>query len=133
MTDIEIDWICKQVENERNDNCKAKQDLIDVICNSFYLTKDELFNRSRKREIIDGRRFYLYVLNKKLKWGPVKVSRYTAKISGHQGWDHATILTSCKKYKTLIETEKAYREKTAQIISGIENESIQLPIYDLVI
>jgi chromosomal replication initiation ATPase DnaA len=100
----------------------TKIDLNKVICEAFGISVEYLFIRSRKQEIINARRLYMYILNKKMKWGPSLTGR-------HIGWDHASVIHASKKCEALMSTERYYRDKVNQVLTELNHERINIPTY----
>ncbi len=100
---------------------EVKIDLKKAICETFNISECDLLKRNRNGEIVDARRFYLYVLNKILNYGPVKTGRYT-------GWNHSSVIYHSRKCLNLMETEIYYRNRANEILTGLKNERINKPI-----
>ena len=125
----DIEGIITRLQNETNDNCRPVQGLAKVICELFGVPEDVLFLRSRKRELVDARRLYFYILDKKANWGPSAVSRHTASISCNKGWDHASVIYASRKCEEIMETEKSYRQKADEIFQALKEDRIRIPKY----
>ena len=121
MNDIsEIIKYFRNCPDKFDSNFTIKIDLNEAICKIFKIPVNSLFDRSRKREIINARRLYMYILNKEMKWGPSLTGRYT-------GWDHASVIYSSKKCEDLMDTEKDYKAKVNLILSELNHERIRIP------
>ena len=107
---------------DHNHDLIVKIDLSKAICEAFSIPVDDLFKRKRNGQIIDARRFYLYVLNKVLNYGPAKTARYT-------GWDHASVIYHSRKCLNLMETEIYYRNRTNQVLTELKYERINIPTH----
>jgi hypothetical protein len=87
-----------------------------------------IFERSRKREIVEMRSLFFYILRNKLDMGLTEISRYFE--DSASSINHATIIWSLKNYdvykttnKKIQEIEKMIVLKTSMNIKGINRES----------
>jgi chromosomal replication initiation ATPase DnaA len=103
-------------------NFSSKIDIEDYICEIFKIPSGWLFRKSRKKEIINARRLYMYILNRKMKWGPSATERFT-------GWDHSSVIYSSRKCEDFMENEKDYREKAEGIFAELKYGRIKIPDY----
>jgi chromosomal replication initiator protein len=88
-----------------------------AICDYFQIPIEKLKQRTRKREIVDARRLYIYALSKGFNLKPPEIAEHT-------GFDRCTVFYHNKKASNYIETEKDYREKAEMIIRGIHDHNI---------
>jgi len=87
-----------------------------------------IFERSRKREIVEMRSLFFYILRNKLDMGLTEISRYFE--DSASSINHATVIWSLKNYdvykttnKKIQEIEKMIVLKTSMNIKGINRES----------
>ena len=86
-----------------NTNIKHKRDISykDVIsktCDFFDISKEEVFGKSRKKEIVFTRQVIMYILREFLD---IPYSSIGQKIGNK---DHTTVIHSCEKIKKEIES-----------------------------
>jgi len=87
-----------------------------------------IFERSRKREIVEMRSLFFYILKNKLDMGLTEMSRYFE--DSASSINHATIIWSLKNYELYKSTNKKIQEieemiilKTSMNIKGINRET----------
>ena len=87
-----------------------------------------IFERSRKREIVEMRSLFFYILKNKLDMGLTEISRYFE--DSASSINHATIIWSLKNYELYKSTNKRIQEieemiilKTSMNIKGINRET----------
>ena len=87
-----------------------------------------IFERSRKREIVEMRSLFFYILKNKLDMGLSEISRYFKDSSS--SINHATIIWALKNYELYKSTNKKIQEieemivlKTSMNIKGINRET----------
>lgn len=87
-----------------------------------------IFERSRKREIVEMRSLFFYILKNKLDMGLTEMSRYFE--DSASSINHATIIWSLKNYDLYKSTNKRIQEieemiilKTSMNIKGINRET----------
>lgn len=75
-----------------------------IIANAFGIDVNDLFARTRKREIVEARHFYF--------WYQIKILKKSLSEEGRKlGFDHATINHAVKTVEDLMETDKEFRDK----------------------
>lgn len=106
-----------------------------VLCENFGIPEAILFIRTRKREVITVRQFYSYIVCELLKAGPSQTARHLGWVKGKKtGWDHATVLHSCKTIKNLRETDKNFLRTSDKILLMFLQGEISIPnIYEVVL
>ncbi len=92
---------------------------------------------TRHKEVMNGRRFYYYVLERLTKNNQITAIRrkdslllfkyMLAQIGELTGQDHATVGHGAKTCHNLMQTDRRYREKCQSILSKIEKGLIILP------
>jgi hypothetical protein len=87
-----------------------------------------IFERSRKREVVEMRSLFFYILKNKLDMGLTEMSRYFE--DSASSINHATIIWSLKNYELYKSTNKRIQEieemiilKTSMNIKGINRET----------
>lgn len=105
------------------------------VCKAFGISEDEIFQRTRKKEIINARQVYVFcVMRTRI---PGKTPEFKmigpSAVESYIGWDHATHITNCKTVQKYIDTEKAYREIIPRLQEGLEKGLLTIPEFpDLV-
>ena len=86
---------------------KAKK----ILCQMFKVDVFNLENNiSRKRNIIDARRFFIYYLRNEIIMPYDRIKEYI------KGLHHATAIYQCKKFRDLLQYEKPLRNKYHKFI-----------------
>ena len=87
-----------------------------------------IFDKSRKQEIVEMRSLFFYILKDKVKMGWSEISRYFE--DSERPINHATIIHSYKNYELYKKTNKKMQEiedmislKTSMNIKGINREN----------
>jgi chromosomal replication initiation ATPase DnaA len=124
--------------------------LIDAVCETFGLEvfvgqdpADVLFARTRKREVINARQAYIYLLmttrikEVKIFGGQMTIETLplglrsscsaVARFIGH-GFDHATIYHSKKVAQNHFDTERDFRDKVKSLQTDLKDLKIIMPI-----
>ena len=95
---------------------RQKEDLI--ACDVFGITLDELYSKSRERNIVDCRNLLIYYSH--------KVRRITSIETGKiYGKDHATVLSAAKVVSNLKETDNKFRLKFDEFIQRCNDENFK--------
>jgi hypothetical protein len=117
---------------------------IEIAKNLSNISSIDIFNKSRKREVIETRSLFFYILNKHFFMGWTQISKFFAE--NGSTINHATIIHSVKNYpvyrknnERLIELEKMFiiendsfgDEKTAMMNLSHENEMLKFEITKL--
>lgn len=87
----------------------SPSDIIIKGCDYFGLTKKQLIEKNRKRELVNARHMIIHLLCKNTIY---KLS-YIAKLMGFA--DHSTIIHSRDKARDLIEVDTAYRNEYEEL------------------
>jgi len=93
--------------------------LDSAICNRFEISQDQLYSHGRKKEVVNARRLYFWILMS-MNINPVKIAELT-------GFDRTTVYFHGKRAPDYIKTEKDYREKAESIMRGVQNHTILIP------
>ena len=86
----------------------------DKILKAFDITRDEMFSKSKRRELVDARQMLYYACSKR----PMRVV-YIQKYMKESGYDvgHTTILHGIKEMGKRVESDKDYARLFNQIKS----------------
>jgi len=110
---------------------KSHTTLKKAICDAFTISEEQIFAKTRKREIVNARQVYIYmVLNakniphKKIAYGQVTL-RELGKYAG--GIDHSTCIHSIKTVKNFLDTEMFYKDLILNLRKGIDMGFITMP------
>tara|TARA_R110002110_G_scaffold394671_1_gene608872 strand:+ start:207 stop:500 length:294 start_codon:yes stop_codon:yes gene_type:complete len=88
-----------------------KKDIFDgyaiAIAKQFHLTLDQMFDKTKRREIVDARQMLYYLCMER----PIRIS-YIQRFMEEQGHAvaHSTIIHGYKKAKQLIESDKDFED-----------------------
>lgn len=99
-----------------------KKDIFDAyavaIAKQFHLTLDQMFNKTKRREIVDARQMLYYLCMER----PIRIS-YIQRFMEDQGHSvaHSTIIHGYKKAKELIDKDKDFQDVVTQIRSKHQN------------
>ena len=114
----------KKFLEQINDNTRRVL-ILDSVLDYYKISEHDMLKKSRKREFLEPRHHYTYLLKKETSFS-------LAKIGGYINRDHATVLNSDKVWNNLLETDvrfrkrsldvdKIYGDRIANIISGKED------------
>jgi chromosomal replication initiator protein len=92
--------------------------IIDIVCNHFRCTKEELFRKSRKGHIVFQRHITQYLLMNHSPLGCKAIGDYF-------GQDHTTVLHAHKSVKKEIDHrfENNYKSHIEELINKMKYES----------
>ena len=88
-----------------------KKDIFDgyaiAIAKQFHLTLDQMFDKTKKREIVDARQMLYYLCMER----PIRIS-YIQRFMEEQGHSvaHSTIIHGYKKAKELIDSDQDFKD-----------------------
>jgi hypothetical protein len=116
------------------------------ICKAFGIKEDEIFQKTRKREIVNARQTYIYLIMatdvkkkevKKVLFGDFHSYRKLDPdmnkrdspccVARHIHKDHATIYHACKITMNYYDTENFYRDLIERLRNGLFQGSIIMP------
>tara|TARA_R100000654_G_C2686835_1_gene127985 strand:+ start:3177 stop:3470 length:294 start_codon:yes stop_codon:yes gene_type:complete len=95
-----------------------KKEIFDAyaiaIAKQFHLTMDQMFDKTKKREIVDARQMLYYMCMER----PIRIS-YIQRFMEEQGHkvSHSTIIHGYKKAKELINKDKDFQS----VVREMEN------------
>lgn len=109
----------KLIENVPAEKVTQKQEnhfdkYIEQVCNVYKQDKEEVFLRTRKREIVQSRQICMTLAKLRSKHTYKAVGRYFG------DYDHATVLHSIKTVKNLLDTDKKVREDVGALFIGVK-------------
>ncbi len=86
----------------------------NAIAKQFHLTLDEMFENSKKRDIVDARQMLYYACMER----PIRLS-YIKKFLAEYGYDvqHSTIIHGYKQAKNLIDEDPDFKKMIEEIQS----------------
>ena len=93
-----------------------KKDIFDAyavaIAEQFHLTLDQMFDKTKKREIVDARQMLYYLCMER----PIRIS-YIQRFMEDQGHSvaHSTIIHGYKKAKEMIDSDKDFEDVVKRI------------------
>ena len=95
-----------------------KKDIFDgyakAIAQQFHLTLDQMFNKTKKREMVDARQMLYYLCMER----PIRIS-YIQRFMEEQGHSvcHSTIIHGYKKAKEMIDKDQDFQD----VITKLQN------------
>lgn len=98
------------------------KEYFDPFLPVLYGRKLELFDKSRKRELVELRMMFCYIA-RTLKYTLNTVGEFTG------GRDHTTVIHNVGAFRNLIETNESFREKFVSILNHIK-ENHESPALD---
>jgi len=102
------------------------------ICNAFGIPEERLFDHCRKREIVNARQVYVYLLRKtKLqKEDPVQKAKRDSEVvmAAHIGFDHATVYHCENKVQDYCDTEPFIRDLISRLTNDIISGKLEMPV-----
>jgi len=101
----------------------TQEPLGKVIADQFGVTPQSLdlpFTKTKKREIVNARFFFMYYVSKVKRKGPTATGNKV-------GRKHADVIHACTQCCNRIDTEKDYRNRAMTVLSKIEQGRVILP------
>ncbi len=96
-------------------NTNASKDLIErTVCDIWGVSRDSVYTKTRKREITEARQIIQHQFKNRLRMNLMTTGMNTG------GYDHATVLHSCKVVNNLYQNDKYYRHKFQQVEKRID-------------
>lgn len=113
LTDVPIEIELAEKIINRIVNVTKKTNTVekirDAVCEYFSVSLEDIFTKSRKREIVQARQIAMY-LSKQMTQSSLS---YIGNAIGKR--DHATVLYACKTVNDLMEIDKSFRNKVKEI------------------
>lgn len=85
----------------------------NIVCSFFRINQEELFQRNRKRDIVEKRQIFHYLCTRYTLESLSIIGKY-----GGSNYGHAVVINSRKQVENLIDTDRRIR----QIIQDLELE-----------
>ena len=86
--------------------------ILESVSNYYNIEPDDLFTKSRKREISDARQMVMYMAKKHAKMALKAIGTRLSRT-------HATVLYACKNIEERIPIEKQLQEDVSKIESSL--------------
>ena len=84
-------------------------DIMETVCKHYGVSQQQVFSRSRKRDLVLVRQISMYLAQKYTK---MPASRIGQLIGGR---DHSTVLYSCASIEKQLKVDKAFQEEMNSI------------------
>jgi chromosomal replication initiation ATPase DnaA len=84
-----------------------------VIANAFGIQPEKMFNRTRKREIVEARQFYFWYMM-------MYKDKNDSELEEMYGWDRTTVIHARKTVHLLMKTDKSFRKKAEKALKRLE-------------
>lgn len=97
--------------------------IINVVCAYFDIFKEDLMQKTRKREIIDARHIATALANFKIKDKRRVSLAFIGKLIGRK--DHATVLHASKKVLNLCETDPVFKAMYDHVETLVNKELLK--------
>lgn len=110
-----------KIDNEeiRKTNAKLRSLLLDNCCIQFGVTRQQLFSKSRRREMVEARHVTMYLMRKYKLFGSLKM------IGKYFNRDHTTVLHALNNVQSLIDTDKVFKSIVLDIESTVFQEVLE--------
>ena len=82
--------------------------IAEVVADHYNIDTDQLYGKSRKREISDARQLLMYFAKKETQLSSTNIGLRLAR-------NHATVLHACKQIEQRLSVEKDFRNEVAEI------------------
>ena len=92
-----------------DNNPLTVDDILEKVCQHFGVSQQNVFSKSRKRELVQVRQLSMYLAQKYTK---MPASRIGQLIGGR---DHSTVLHSCSAVEQRLKVDKAFLEEVNSI------------------
>ena len=89
------------------------EQIIKIVCEEFSVTKEQFYNVSRVRKIVEARMATSAVLNLIYGYSTVEISCIVHK-------SHATVIHYLQTHKNLIDVDESYRLKYGMVIKALD-------------
>lgn len=84
-----------------------------IVCDCFGINRNNLFQKTRKRPIVEARHFYFYLRVKEMNYaGYSEIARETL-------FNHSTIIYAVKNVENLLIVDKSFQEKAKNVINKL--------------
>jgi chromosomal replication initiator protein len=86
-------------------------DILETVCNHYGVSQQNVFSKSRKRELVQVRQISMYFAQKYTKMPAARIGQLIG------GRDHSTVLHSCSAIEQRLKVDKAFLSE----LNSIEN------------
>lgn len=100
------DWM-KNIKRHTLETIKMLN-MCKAVCKYYRLSKDALFSKSRKRNIVTARHMFHYLCYMELNISSGAIGEFSNR-------DHATVLHSCQQIKNWSDTSKAQKSDVQSV------------------
>ena len=99
-------------------------DLVDTICDELFITREEFFSASKKKEYHTARQFLFYILYDEICLSSSFIQKYM--VMNSRDIARSTIIDGVKSMSQKIDSNPLYASKLNQIKSSYEQRKINL-------
>lgn len=112
---------------------EEKRTLRKEVCDAFGIPEENLFIKSRKREICNARQVYVYLIYTTKRQKDEKLEQYKKRtspsaIGKHTGFDHATIYHCERVVQNYYDTESNIRKLIDRLTNELIEGKLDMPI-----
>lgn len=105
----EIKNIIKDISRPKKNVCV--KDIVKTISNFYNIDENDIYNKTRKKEVVRPRQVIMYVLRDVFG---ISYPSIGEKLGGR---DHTTVIHSCEKIKREVETNPSFLQEVSKIKS----------------
>lgn len=87
--------------------------IVEAVAKHFDVKEEEIFNKGRKRKIVEARITAMWVMRTKMKM-------ILSEIGAFFKLDHTTIIYGLKTFNAIHETDEVFRDKTNKVLNDIK-------------
>ena len=87
--------------------------IAEVVANHYNIDTEQLYGKSRKREISDARQLLMYFAKKETQLSSTNIGLRLAR-------NHATVLHACKQIEQRMSVEKEFRQEVADMAASLK-------------
>ncbi len=87
--------------------------IAEVVANHYHIDTEQLYGKSRKREISDARQLLMYFAKKETQLSSTNIGLRLAR-------NHATVLHACKQIEQRMSVEKEFRQEVADMAASLK-------------
>lgn len=116
---VNIFTVAKKTEELRRTNAKLRDLLINTCCNSFGVTRQQLFSKRKDAHYVEARHIAMYLMRK------YNLLRTLVAIGKYFKRDHTTVINAVDKVKGFIEVDTAYKNRVIDIESIVFKEVLE--------
>jgi chromosomal replication initiation ATPase DnaA len=86
---------------------QTQQEIIELICNYFSITKDQMFCKRRKREFVDARFMYALWLKENTKLSLKDIGMVMSEIPK----DHTSVIHGIAEARNLLDKDSGFNKR----------------------